>query len=169
MARQRGFTGRPRGGARRLTQWIGPALQGYVAVADGGATLIGSVPLDEASTIVRVRGHLSVLAAAVTADDTIVGAFGVAIVSSEAFTAGVGSMPEPFTDADWGGWMVWQAFSYRFEFFDGTGANFPDWDMVIDSKAMRKGGPNERLVLIAESQDGGFQISTPVRILVKLS
>ena len=169
MARPRGFGGRGHGGARRLTQWIGPALQGYVAVADTGATLIGSLPLDEASTIVRVRGNVGILASSVAADDTIVGAFGMAIVSSEAFNAGVGSIPEPFTDADWGGWMVWRSFSYRFEFFDGTGSNFPNWSFEVDSKAMRKGGPNERLVLIAESQDGAYQISTPLRTLVKLS
>ena len=158
-----------RQGARRLTQWIGPADQGYVAVASAGATLIASAPFEEQTTIVRNRGNVSIKITTVTADLDIVGAFGLGIVTAEAFAAGVGSMPEPFSDADWGGWMVWRSFSYHFEFITGTGSDFLVWDFEVDSKAMRKVSPNEVLVLIAESQVGAYSISTPLRTLVKLS
>ncbi len=166
MARARRVVTR---GARRLTQWIGPADQNYVSVASAGATLVASAPFEEQTTVVRARGQVSVIPAAFTTSLNIVGAFGVAIVSTEAFTAGIASIPEPFSDADWGGWFVWRSFSYRFEFDDATGLNFPRWDFEVDSKAMRRISPNETMVLIAESQTGAFQISAPLRVLVKLS
>ncbi len=167
MARpRRAFTG---GGSRRLTQWLGPADQGYISVASGGATLTSSASFEEAATIVRSRGNVSIRPNAFTADVALVGAFGVAIVSTEAFNAGVTAIPEPFTDSDWGGWMVWRSFTYFFQFSDATGAQFNDWNFEVDSKAMRKLSPNETLVQIAESQGGAFQISTPLRHLIKLS
>ena len=103
------------------------------------------------------------------ADLAIVGAIGCGIVSTEAFNAGVASIPEPFSDGDWGGWMVWRSFSYRLAFQSAVAVNFPDWAFEVDSKAMRKGGPNEVLVTVAESQVGAYQISAPLRTLVKLS
>jgi len=150
-------------------QWIGPAIQGYQAVASGGATLIGSAPFAEPSTIIRTRGQVSIIPSTAGADLNIVGAFGIGIVTSEALAAGVASVPEPFTDADWGGWYVWRSFSYNLEFSDATGLNFLNWNFEVDSKAMRKITTNESLVLVAESQGGAFSISTPIRTLVKLS
>jgi len=131
--------------------------------------LIGSLPFIEQTTIVRTRGMITVIPQAFTADVNMTGAIGVGIVTDEALAAGVGSMPEPFTDADWGGWYVWRSFSYHLEFADATGLNFPNWSFEIDSKAMRKVSPNESLVIIAESQAGAFSINTPIRTLVKLS
>ncbi len=83
------------GGKRsaRLTQWIGPAAQDYVNVAAGGATLLGSAPFEEAATIMRTRGQVSIIPQAVSADVAIAGAFGIGIVSQEAFAAGVASKP----------------------------------------------------------------------------
>ena len=91
------------------------------------------------------------------------------IVSAEAHAAGVASMPEPFTDADWGGWIMWRAFSFVLEFNDATGLQFLNWNLEIDSKAMRRMGANEVLVSIAESQSAAFNIAIPTRTLVKLS
>ena len=166
MARPRGFV---RTGQRRLTQWIGPALQGYIAVATGGATVIASVPFLEKATIARTRGNVSIKPEAVASDTELIGAVGFGVVSSEALAAGVASIPEPFTDADWSGWFVWRSFSYDFEFSDASGLNYPDWNFEVDSKAMRKVGPNESAVIVAESFSGAFRISIPLRMLVKLS
>ncbi len=152
----------------RLTQWIGPAAQGYIQVASTGATLVASFSFEEALTVIRNRGMVSFFPVAVTGDVQIVGAMGMALVSTEAFNAGVASIPEPFSDADWGGWLVWRSFSYTFEFADATGVNFVNWSFEVDSKAMRKVSPNETLVIIAESQVGAFEISAPIRTLVKL-
>jgi len=165
---------RPRGrqfasGARRLTQWIGPALQGYVNVADAGATLIASAPFDEAATIVRTRGMVSIRPQSAAASADFVGAIGIGTVSSEALGVGVTAIPEPFTDADWGGWYVWRSFGYRNDFDDATGVQLFDWGFEVDSKAMRKVGSNESLVMVAESFTGAYSVSMAVRTLVKLS
>ncbi len=154
--------------SRRLTEWIAPANQGYVGVATGGATLNSSFSFDDPETIVRTRGQISIIPTSVAADADFVGAVGIGIVSNEAFAAGVGSIPEPFTDADWGGWFVWRSFSYHLEFSTAVGIQFPNWNFEVDSKAMRKAGSNEVAVIIAESQVGAFQISTPLRLLSKL-
>ena len=153
-----------------LTQWIGPADQGYISVASGGATLIAFTSFEARAIAIRTRGMCSVQPTVFTADLTLGGAVGMAVVSTEAFVAGIASIPTPFTDADWHGWMVWRSFTYRLEQADNTtGRNFPDWNFEIDSKAMRKVSSNETLVIIAESQAGAFQISTPWRVLIKLS
>ncbi len=168
MARaHRGFT--RAGHNTRLTQWVGPALQGFQPVAGAGASIIASFTPGEALTIVRTRGFVCIKPNSVAADAEIIGAVGMGIVSSEALTAGIASMPEPFTDADWGGWALWRAFSYDFEFSDASGFNFPGWNFELDSKAMRKMGPNEALVVIAESQTGAYDMAFIHRVLVKLS
>ncbi len=162
-------------GARRRTQWVGPADQQYVAVATTAKTLIGSftpataVPSMNNPTVVRVRGEVSITPQAFSADVTIVGAYGVAIVSTDAFAAGAASVPGPFDDADWGGWLVWRSFSRIFEFADATGFFWGSFEQEVDSKAMRKMGSNDTMVLVAESQLGAFFISMPLRFLMKLS
>ncbi len=162
--RRHGFSA----GRKRLSEWIGPADQAYVAVASAGATLIGFASFEEPTTIVRTRGAISVIPQTSAADVDIVGAFGIGVVSTEAFTAGIASVPEPFSDADWGGWYVWRSFSSRFEFLDATGTILPAFNFEVDSKAMRKVASNETLVMVAEAQVGAYSISTPLRTLVEL-
>jgi hypothetical protein len=65
--------------------------------------------------------------------------------------------------------MVWRSFSYRLEFGTNASLNFLDWNFEVDSKAMRKVSSNEAAVVVAESLTGAFNISTPVRTLIKLS
>ena len=120
-------------------------------------------------TIVRTRGIVSVFPTSAAADLNIVGAVGMGIVSDQAFDAGVASMPEPMTDANWGGWLVWHAFSYHLEFGTNASINYPRWDFEVDSKAMRKVGVNETVIIIAESTTGAFSISASLRQLYKLS
>ncbi len=162
---------RSRGGFKRsarLTNWVSPAQQGYLAVASAGATIISSAPFEDPATLMRSRGQISVRPASFGADLEVVGAYGEGIVSQEALAAGILSLPEPFSDADWGGWYIWRAFSFRFE-FDTDGSLFPaSIQMDIDSKAMRKIAPNEAFVAIAESFVGAFSISAPIRALIKL-
>ncbi len=153
----------------RLTRWVGPTNQGYIAVAGAGATFVSQFAIESPVTVMRTRGQVSIIPAAFTADVDIIGAVGMGIVSAEAAAAGVASMPEPFGDADWGGWFVWRSFSYSFQHASDVGVNFPNWNFEVDSKAMRKASINEVLVVIAESQSGAFEISTPLRVLLKLS
>jgi len=157
-------------GARRLTQWVGPAIQGYVGVATGGATLIASTAIEEQTTVVRTRGHCSVQPGSFAADLNVIGAVGMCVVSQEALAAGVTAVPEPFTDAEWGGWLVWRSFSLHLDVQSAVGFDANSaLEFEVDSKAMRRVSPNEAIVIVAESQAGAFDISTPWRMLLKLS
>ncbi len=93
----------------------------------------------------------------------------VGIVSIAAATVGVGSIPTPWSEPGWSGWLVWRSVNYPFQFVDGTGVLIWNRTQEVDSKAMRKVGPDETVVIVAESQAGAFEISTPVRQLYKLS
>ncbi len=121
-------------------------------------------------TIVRTRGTISIAPQSGSADLDIVGAWGAAIVSDQAFAAGQASIPGPFDEAGWDGWYAWGSFSYQVEFFDSTGVQAP-WDRMweIDSKAMRKITDNETIVFMVESNVGAFSVSLQLRTLLKLS
>jgi len=157
-------------GPRRSTQWFGPAIQNFVSVASGGATIIASLSFEEPLTIIRTRGVFVVIPGSFVADLSYVGAVGMAIVSTEAFNAGIASVPEPFTDADWGGWFVWRSFAAHMELITAAGfESVTGITMEIDSKAMRKVTPNETLVVVCESQSGAVDVVDGTRHLVKLS
>ncbi len=105
------------------------------------------------------------------ADNSFAGALGMALVTAEAFAAGIASVPEPFSDADWGGWLVWRSFAHHYDVSTDVGRMLGSWSMEIDSKAMRKASPNEVLIVVVESQSGGgaFDVAAPIRTLVKHS
>ena len=112
---------------------------------------------------------VSIMPQTFVADLSISGAYGMAIVSLQAFTAGVASIPRPFDNADWSGWFVWRSFHHRLEFIDGTGFALGSWSAEVDSKAMRKVDANSVIVLVAESQTGAFDIAMHLRMLLLLS
>ena len=169
MARPRGFRS---SGVKRQVNWVGLADQGFITVANATSVLIASFNSDVGSmprpTVVRSRGSVTIKSND-EADLSIVGAYGVCIVTLDAFTAGTASVPSPFLDADWEGWFVWRSFSYT-QLFVGAGANLVQNSIhqEVDSKAMRKMGSNEVLVQVAASQSGAFGISMPLRFLFKL-
>ena len=174
MARPRGRILTRGGRKNRQTTWVAPADQNTVSVASGASVIIGSFAPDDAGmlhpTIVRVRGEVSIRPNSFGADVAISGAFGMAIVSDDAFAAGTASIPRPFDDAEWGGWFVWQSFSNHVESIDQTGVVFPgSISYQVDSKAMRKVGENETMVLMCESQSGAIEIAMHVRTLFLLS
>jgi len=161
-------------GPRRQTTWVGPADQGYIAVTSGSKTLIASFDPQAAGlqkpTIVRTRGQVSLrVNTAASADADIIGAYGVAVVTDRAFAAGVASIPGPFDDAGWDGWLAWRSFSMAWEFGTAVGAQFSDTRQEVDSKGMRKVSDDETVVLVAETQGGAVDVSMPLRLLFKLS
>jgi len=156
-------------GKQRLTQWVGPADQGFVTVASAGATLVATFPFGEPATIIRTRGAVAIQLNSYTTDTAITGAFGIAVVSTDAVGIGITAIPKPFRDADWGGWFVWRTFGHRFETITQAGVLLASWLLEIDSKAMRKVTPNETMVIVAESQTGIFSIFDGTRHLIKLT
>ena len=121
-------------------------------------------------TIVRTRGEVSIKPDAFNADIDINGAFGMCVVSQDALTAGIASIPKPFSDAEWGGWFVWQSFAKHLEQVTNAGLLLGSWDYQVDSKAMRKITTNDVIVSVAESISGAaFDIAMHLRVLLKLS
>ena len=141
MAR-RGFA--RRGGIKPPQRQINNlAISGDV---DGLATIIGIVKAVgslgintlESSTVVRTRGEFTVrVAAAVAGDNIIRGAFGIIIVSTDAFGVGITALPGPLSDSE-NDWYVWAPFSMA---FDNVLTEFDSkWisTVVFDSRGMRK-------------------------------
>ena len=157
-------------GNKRVNAWVASADQGGQSLASNASAIMQSNATLGGTTIVRTRGLLLVRPQGFGADLDMQGALGIGIVSDQAFAAGAGSVPGPWTDADWDGWFVWQPWALRVEFSDATGVLVPanvNWE--IDSKAMRKVQFNETVVIVAESQAGAVIIETPFRMLIKLA
>jgi len=159
-------------GAKRQTTWVGPALQGFVALA--AATKIIVASFDPAAnglakpTLVRTRGTVNVIPNVTTADVEFTGAIGVGVVTDRAFAAGAASIPGPFTDSGWDGWVATMLLSGALEF--GTEGSFIWIEGVeVDSKAMRKVTDDETVVIMAESLLGTVRIDLPLRLLFKLA
>ncbi len=92
------------------------------------------------------------------ADELSLGAFGMGIVSDDAFAAGAASIPGPFTDDTAELWLVHQYVYQRVLFDTAVGSSVVGHDVTweIDSKAMRKFTDEQKLVLMAENGNGSF-------------
>jgi hypothetical protein len=105
----------------------------------------------------------------ILASEFIVGAFGMCVVSEDAFAAGAASIPGPFSDASSDLWMVHQYFAQSFQFASGVGAGFNGsfgMQLDIDSKAMRKVTEEERLVVMVENGSAdGMVFNVALRVL----
>ena len=174
MANRSGFVGARRTRApARQTVWIGPADQPQAAVASNTSVVVASFDASAAgfdkATLVRTRGVFLHRPSAYSVDLAYQGAFGIGIVSDDAFAIGTTAIPGPFTDSDWGGWFVWRSFGYFLENGSNIGLLRGHESLEIDSKAMRKIGPNETMVVMCESQAGAFSIWDGTRHLLKLA
>ena len=97
-------------------------------------------------TVTRTRGQLTVTSDQIAAVEVSMGAFGMIVVSDDAFTAGIGSVPGPVSDIGNDGWFVWQPLA---TYFDLIGGRVPLYQ-TIDSKAKRIVREGSRVLVIAE-------------------
>ena len=111
MAHSRRFI-RPSTSSRQTGWGIGVGQVGaQVAITTSGKALVnaGIVSAVEGLTIVRIRGRFMAFLVSATAQlDGFSGAFGIGLVTNQAFAAGGGSVPGPVADDDWDGWMFHQ-------------------------------------------------------------
>ncbi len=159
---------------RSRTTWVGSADQAYVAIGAGLSVIQQSFDPSAASmlepTILRSRGLISVRLNSFASDLSFTGVIGMGVVTDDAFAAGAVSIPRPFDDADWGGWFVWEPYSFYLEFADAIGfQSKADMHFKFDSKAMRRVEPNETVVVMVESQSVAVDVSVTFRQLYKLS
>ena len=125
------------------------------------------------ATLIRTRGSATVHFDPTTIADTMQWAFGLGIFSSDAFSAGVASLPGPITDVDYD-WVYYSTgvvgpvFSVTESGTDPT-SNFR-WE--VDFKAMRIMKPNTSLGWVFEglilSGGGTLDCGIAARHLFKL-
>jgi len=161
---------------RRATSWFkGP--DGIISTTTSSVIQFatGAIAIDDGLTLVRFRGELLIsLVTATGVLDGFEGAFGVCIVSENAFAAGIASIPTPISDIAWDGWMVYQMFHVKAmtaTFSNAVNAVTGSMRVELDSKAMRKFKSTDVLVAVTEvTEVGTAQLTMQLqsRILVKL-
>jgi len=176
---QRGFGQRSQ---RRLTAWeLGPGGDDIATLdrADftGSTSAIigsGATPLIPGLTIIRLHGFLEVsLTAATSARDGFNWSAGICVVSLDSFTAGVASLPNPFTDIEWPGWM-WHGNGAIRTAVAGLAVGDPTHNPMlvpIESKSMRKFRLNEVIALVVAAGETGtatMSVAGMTRMLAKL-
>ena len=157
-----------------MTEWAAlPFATDYTALAAATAAIVGSFGTSEPGTIIRSRGALSVVTDQVAQSERAFGAWGICLVTNQAFAIGISAIPTPVTDPESDLW-----FAYG-EWFcpvaTGTGSpvevNNVSQTFEIDSKAMRKLTADQTAAVVIEnasSSHGCFR-SLNLRMLFKLS
>ena len=182
MAQGRGFPRRQfPTRSRRLTAWgVGPESPGQTVNSTTPILWTSGSVLSsggEQVTIVRIRGDLTLVLDTVSAAlSGFAGAVGIGIVTTAAFTAGVGSIPTPITEEDWDGWMWHTYFTLRSvtaTVADGANAVTNVLRVPIDTKAMRKQTSDMTLFGAIEASNefgtASMSIVANSRVLDKLS
>ncbi len=104
------------------------------------------------------------------ATDSYLGSAGIAVVTLDAFNAGIGSVPNPETDADWDGWL-WYSKIQLMGGITGDGAVAGVVRTEIDSKAMRKVRINDVIIGVHRYVEVGTAVlisNAATRFLFKL-
>ena len=143
-------------GQRCKVSWAGGPRGVFQNVTAAQVTLfaVGSQANVDDLTLVRIRGELLVqISNASAVNSGFQWAFGMCVVSENAFGIGATAIPAPFTDIAWDGWMVHLQGSNFYDTLDLT-ANLADTvRVVIDSKAMRKTHATDVLCALLETHD----------------
>ena len=153
--------------------WIGNGV-GTTVLAGASKTLIGSLTasalLLRSFTIFRTYVEVLINLDQVGADELVLCTYGQIIVTDTAAAAGIASVPGPSgisgdPEADW---YVWQAMTVRFEFITAAGIEGNSGHhYLIDSKAMRKVGPDDDIALVAQLDGSpGANFVTNGRMLI---
>ena len=100
------------------------------------------------------------------------GSYGMIVVTANAVSIGVTAMPDPsgISGEPDAGWFVWQAMSTEFVFSSAVGIDANAGSSYeIDSKAMRKVGPNDDVATIFSQENAvGSQLKDNGRMLIQL-
>ena len=141
---------------------------GYTAVAANTLAFFSQLDFVEKATLVRVHGIVTVVPDTVSAAREIWGAVGMIVVKTAAASIGVTALPDPLADPQ----EDWYAFSF---FSSATATAITDgvaWEHVqmLESKAMRKVGPDESsVIMVANGGAAASAINVMTRELVKLA
>lgn len=168
--------------ARRRHRFVRPApkTKMWIGTGVGRASVSGTTPLLLASlnatalalrpfTILRSRILFYAESDQIIATETNSGVYSRQVVTDSAIAAGVGSVPTPLSqfEADY---YVYQPFQYDFLFSTASGHQTQfAYQYMIDSKAMRKVGPDDDIAIVVEQRGVvGATVGTEGRALIQL-
>ncbi len=157
---------------KRQMVWFGMGLASTV-VASGGSVLLGVLNAAALAlrpfTIVRTRLLIHWASDQTGASEIPQGVFTMGVVSDNASSAGIASIPTGISEPD-GDFFVYEGMINDFTFITGTGIDASGGSQyVVDSKAQRKVGLNDDIVQAVELRSqGGAGINIEGRLLVKL-
>ena len=171
MAR-RTFQPRTRG-KKSETDWFGSAQQTALTAVPASSALLSQVfiPFVTGETVIRIRGLVAIGSDQGAVTEVQLGAYGIAVVSEQAATVGITAVPHPDSDSGWDGWMWHSYFADQFRVATAVGleARQLTSQIVVDSKAMRKVGGDNRLVFVVENSGGqGIAMYDSFRVLSKV-
>jgi len=158
-------------GPKRHGDWVGSVPQTVLATVAGSASLLDQsfTPVGAGETVIRTRGLFGFKSDQIGANEDIMGAVGIGIVSAQAVSVGITAVPHPDTDSGWNGWLWHSYFASSLAF--GTAVGFIGDNLrliTIDSKAMRKVGDEERVVVVIQnSSTTGLSFYNSIRIYSK--
>jgi len=122
--------------------------RGDVGIVDADGQSVGT---DEQSTVIRLRGQIRVSGIPNAAADNDVIGLGIIVVSDAAFGVGGLSVPGPIADPDapwiWHQYVPIDVVSETVAKDTSLGALVT---VEVDSKAMRRFGANETLIIVGE-------------------
>ena len=155
--------------------WVGAGTGSDTIV--GGATALISV-LNAAGlalrpfTILRTRLLVTYMSDQIATSETPFGAYGEIVVEDNASVIGVTAVPDSSSisgDAD-ADWHVWQACHHSTKSLTSVGVTWGGGSQyIVDSKAMRKVGPNQDLISVfAQENAVGADLNVQGRILIQL-
>ena len=157
------------GGTKRHGDWAGSVpIAGLTSLAASTAVLSQIfIPTGAGETLIRTRGMFAWASDQDAAVEDQIGAIGIGIVTAQAEGVGVTAVPHPDTDSGWNGWLWHSYFSTRMLVGSSIGLLLSS-SIVIDSKAMRKVGDEERLVVVVQnSGTSGMVFADQIRIYSK--
>ncbi len=133
-----------------LKTWTGVTMGETSILSTTQAALGGiGITVSSRSTLLRIRGNILVKATPDAIGDDAVAGLGIAIVSTDALVVGGTSLPGPLGDPDWPGWIWHQYVPLMAGSASLGGDDIGSFVRVpVDSKAMRKMGPNESIAVI---------------------
>ena len=172
MARRhsRGFV-RP---APRTKMWIGAGV-GNTTVTTDTKVFVSSLSAGGLAlrpfTILRTRMEIQFRSDQDLIDESPFGSYGQIVVTDTASGIGVTAVPDPSgidgdPEADW---FVWQAVFAHWQVSAIPDSAMMEYKWTVDSKAMRKVGPDDDIVAMFSSQaSGGSFLTTNGRRLIQL-
>ena len=160
---------------RRARRWESIPGSGSATLLTGDATVLhpGVISATTPETVVRILGDglLVMTANGIAAGDEAQVTLAIGVVSTDAATAGAGSLPDPQAEPEYP-WLWWQSktfFAVAAAVDGGDGSQV--WRYRVDVKSQRILRPRQSLVLIAQyvNVGGNPEISwgqSPMRVLI---